>query len=516
MRVAPRVVLSPEERVHLLRWSRGNPGRDRRVLRSRVVLEAANGQQDVAIGHHLGISRLTAARWRRRFLIARLRGIDRATVRTPRPGGIPTPRIQEILRATVHASHFGPGRVSTRTLARRFGVSHTTVRRLWTEFGVRPAGIEASPWRPDPVLPLEPRERRRGVPPAPDFAVALALGPGSAGGSDAAPGGPRGPFAPSPEGWSPDPRQLLPAAGPTLAPPRSHDQRLREFLRFVGELERATGRNRPVRIVATLPALEPATELRAWQVRRPNVRLERVESVESWRAHVLRDLDRSGRIPPPEGRRRGRGETTRAIGLFLASYSDSSGPFQWVASSREIAGSDAGSRLRYDLSVTGHLGFKRPSTLRTPMQTPASPDLRAREMARVVLRKCLRLRPGEHVTVESWSETLEYANAFVLEALRLGARPLLLYQDEPTYWAAVAESRPSNLARVGEHLRGAIAKSDALVTFFGPSDRERFHALPPATMFRLSEYPRRALRRRREGAHSRGADRVGSRLPRLG
>lgn len=488
MRVAPRVVLSPEERVHLLRWSRGNPGRDRRVLRSRVVLEAANGQQDVAIGHHLGISRLTAARWRRRFLIARLRGIDRATVRTPRPGGIPTPRIQEILRATVHASHFGPGRVSTRTLARRFGVSHTTVRRLWTEFGVRPAGIEASPWRPDPVLPLEPRDVVGVYLRPPDFAVALALGPGSAGGSDAAPGGPRGPFAPSPEGWSPDPRQLLPAAGPTLAPPRSHDQRLREFLRFVGELERATGRNRPVRIVATLPALEPATELRAWQVRRPNVRLERVESVESWRAHVLRDLDRSGRIPPPEGRRRGRGETTRAIGLFLASYSDSSGPFQWVASSREIAGSDAGSRLRYDLSVTGHLGFKRPSTLRTPMQTPASPDLRAREMARVVLRKCLRLRPGEHVTVESWSETLEYANAFVLEALRLGARPLLLYQDEPTYWAAVAESRPSNLARVGEHLRGAIAKSDALVTFFGPSDRERFHALPPATMFRLSEY----------------------------
>jgi leucyl aminopeptidase (aminopeptidase T) len=109
-------------------------------------------------------------------------------------------------------------------------------------------------------------------------------------------------------------------------------------------------------------------------------------------------------------------------------------------------------------------------------------------MARVVLRKSLHVQAGEHVAIESWSETLEYANAFVLESLRLGARPLLLYQDEPTYWAAVAESRPSHLARVGDHLKAAIAKSDALVTFFGPSDRERFHALPSATMYRLSEY----------------------------
>jgi leucyl aminopeptidase (aminopeptidase T) len=109
-------------------------------------------------------------------------------------------------------------------------------------------------------------------------------------------------------------------------------------------------------------------------------------------------------------------------------------------------------------------------------------------MARVVLRKCLRVRPGEHVAIESWSETLEYANAFVLESLRIGACPLLLYQDEPTYWAAVAESRPSHLSRVGNHMKAAIAKSDALVTFFGPSDRERFHALPASTMYRLSEY----------------------------
>jgi leucyl aminopeptidase (aminopeptidase T) len=190
----------------------------------------------------------------------------------------------------------------------------------------------------------------------------------------------------------------------------------------------------------------------------------------------------------PSRRRRGQGETSRAIGLFLASFTGSVDPFQWVASTSEIAADRGGAQLRYDLSVTGHPGFKKPPTVRTPRRSPTPPDARARTMARVVLRKSLRVQRGQHVTIESWSETVDYANAFVLEALQLGARPLLVFRDEPTYWAAVAGARPADLTRIGNHLRAAIRESDALVTFYGPSDRERFHALPPALRFRLSEY----------------------------
>ena len=489
MRVARPVLLSPEERVRLLRWARGNPSRDPRALRARIILEAAQGHQDLEIGRHLGVGRLTAARWRQRFLSARLRGIERPTVRLPRKGGIPEPRIREILRDSLRGSHVGPQRVSTRTLARKFGVSHTTVRRIWTEFGVRPAGIEAHPRRPDPVLPLEPQDVVGLYLRPPDFAIVLTLGPGL--------GRPVSPRSSGPNGSvSTFPRDLPADRGTphrgdesTLLPDRPAPHRLRELLRFLGGLERSTGRHRPLRIDATLPDLESASELRDWLARRPNVWLNRSEGWDDWKTGVLRDLDRSGRLPPKEGRGPGRIETTRAIGLFLNSYSESSGPFQWVASSDEVAADDAGSRLRYDLAVTGHPGFKKPSAVQSAMRAPAPPDARARQMARVVLRKCLRVRPGEHVAVESWSETLDYANAFVLEILRLGARPLLLYQDEPTYWAAVAENRPSNLARVGHHLRAAIANSDALVSFFGPSDRERSHALPWTTRFRLGEYP---------------------------
>jgi leucyl aminopeptidase (aminopeptidase T)/transposase len=488
MRVAPAVILSPEERVLLLRWSRGNSSRNLRALRARIVLEAASGRQDLEIGRRLGVGRLTAARWRKRFLTARVRGIERPTVRVPRKGGIPEPRIREILRDSVRGSHFGPQRVSTRTLARKFGVSHTTVRRIWSEYGLRPAGIEATPRRPDPALPLEPQDVVGLYLRPPDFAAALILGPGPGGLGTPRPDEGAG-LAPSfPWDGTAALARSLPATWSTLPPVPPSRHRLRDLLRFLGELERATGRQRPLRIIATLPELARATELRDWLARRPNVRLDRADHWDAFRSRVLRDLDRSGRLPPTRGRQRGRGETARSIGLFLTSYTDSSGPFQWVASSEEVAANDAGSRLRYDLSVTGHPGFKKPLAVRSPMRTTGSLDGRARQMAHVVLGKCLRVRPGEDVAIMSWSETLEYANAFVLEALRLGAHPLLLYQDEPTYWAAVAENRPSNLARIGGHLRAAIARSDALVTFFGPSDRERFHALPRPTGSRLDEY----------------------------
>lgn len=483
------MVLSPEERVALLRWAGGHPPHDPRALRARIVLEAANGWQDVEIARRVGVDRLTAARWRRRFISARLRGIERLSARSPRRGGIPEPRLREILRDSARGSPFGSTRVSTRSLARRFGVSHTTVRRLWNDFGVRPVGIGASPLRPDPALPLVPHDVVGLYLRPPDYALALLLGTASRPLPNARPSRLD---TPSPSGIPELSRTLesfSPNSSLSLVVPRRSRQRIRDVLRFVGELEQGTGRGQPVRIIATLPNLESSSDLREWLARRPNVRVHRSESFETWKARALRELEWSARLAPTARRGLGRVETTRAIGLFVNSYSESSGPFQWVASAHEVAASGAGARLRYDLSVTGHPGFKNPTAVQSSVKRSIVPGAPAREMARVVLRKCLRVRPGEHVTVESWSETLEYANAFVLEALRLRARPLLVYQDEPTYWAAVAENRPSDLARVGDHLRAAIAKSDALVTFFGPSDRERAHALPWSTRYKLGEYP---------------------------
>src|SRR5579871_2512697 len=319
VRVAPPLVLGPEERATLHRWARGVPGRDRRALRARIVLAAADGLQDLEIGRALGVSRLTAARWRHRFLEARLRGIERVAARTPGEGRIPAGRVQGIVRATAQGSSTGPRRVSTRRLARQFGVSHSTVQRVWAPFGVRPSPVEAVPRRPDPVRPWEIRDVVGLYLRPPDHVIALSLGPRS----DRA-----GPLTVLPE---PSPAPPLPTPGivpwggdagrPGTTGRASTRQRLRELLRFLGEVERGIGRRVPARIVARLPSLEGEPSLRSWQARRPHVHLEPTGSVKAWRTRALQALHPGGRVPSRRSSYHGRSEVTRSIGLFLSTYS---------------------------------------------------------------------------------------------------------------------------------------------------------------------------------------------------
>jgi leucyl aminopeptidase (aminopeptidase T) len=110
------------------------------------------------------------------------------------------------------------------------------------------------------------------------------------------------------------------------------------------------------------------------------------------------------------------------------------------------------------------------------MTVPGFTAERGALMARNVLRGTLRLRKGESVTIESWTDCLPWAAAFALEARKIGAHPLILYEDEPGYWEAV-RSNPRSVGAAGAPEWAALAKSDAYVFFFGPADVPRFRAL---------------------------------------
>jgi leucyl aminopeptidase (aminopeptidase T) len=62
--------------------------------------------------------------------------------------------------------------------------------------------------------------------------------------------------------------------------------------------------------------------------------------------------------------------------------------------------------------------------------------------ARTVLVDYLRLARGETVTVEAWSSALAGARAFVLEARRRGAAPVLVVEDEEAFFAALTDGSP--------------------------------------------------------------------------
>jgi leucyl aminopeptidase (aminopeptidase T) len=105
----------------------------------------------------------------------------------------------------------------------------------------------------------------------------------------------------------------------------------------------------------------------------------------------------------------------------------------------------------------------------------------ADRLARQVLTRRLRVKPKENVTIETYPSALPWATGFVREARRLGARPLLHYEDERSYWTAVDEGRADLVGSPGEAEWAALKESDVYVYFWGPEDQARLRRLPDAT-----------------------------------
>jgi aminopeptidase len=116
---------------------------------------------------------------------------------------------------------------------------------------------------------------------------------------------------------------------------------------------------------------------------------------------------------------------------------------------------------------------------------PEYPESTRRAFARNVLQNSLRLRRGEKLLVETWSGTLPWAESLLLEARILGARPMLVVEDEATYWKGVREAPASHLGQVGTHEWAALKASDAHVYLWGPYDTIREEALPPSVQNRI-------------------------------
>jgi transposase len=86
-----QVVLTAEERRVLEARVRRPKAEQREVLRARIVLAAAQGEENKLIAERLGIAPNTASKWRKRFFQEGLAGLaDRGRPGRPRavpPGG---------------------------------------------------------------------------------------------------------------------------------------------------------------------------------------------------------------------------------------------------------------------------------------------------------------------------------------------------------------------------------------------------------------------------------------------
>jgi transposase len=143
--------LSAEERATLERWARRHSSTQALALRCRIVLACAEGLTHREIGTELGCNPVTVGKWRHRFASDRLDGL----VDAPRPGAARTigdDVIEAVLVETLESAPPDATHWSTRGLAAKHGISHTTVGEIWRAFGLKPWRADSFKVSPDPDL----------------------------------------------------------------------------------------------------------------------------------------------------------------------------------------------------------------------------------------------------------------------------------------------------------------------------------------------------------------------------
>lgn len=138
MKKAQEISLSSDEQAMLEKLSKSPSTTVRLAERSRIVLLAASGLQDIQIAAKLGFSRYKSARWRKRYAEKGIAGIEKDAPRSGRIPQIPKEKVSEIIRKTTTETPAGATHWSTRTLAHEVGVSPATIGRIWRSNGLKP------------------------------------------------------------------------------------------------------------------------------------------------------------------------------------------------------------------------------------------------------------------------------------------------------------------------------------------------------------------------------------------
>ena len=150
MRVAAKIAVTDKQCVTLRRWARGRSTPVRLMQRARMILMAAEGQQNNEIAKTLGVQPSTVGRWRKRFAQSGLAGIEKDA---PRGGRKPTKQrhwAKRIIETTLHETPPNATHWSVRTLAKHLGIRPNLVHRVWKAHNLRPFQVRTFKLSRDP------------------------------------------------------------------------------------------------------------------------------------------------------------------------------------------------------------------------------------------------------------------------------------------------------------------------------------------------------------------------------
>lgn len=117
--------------------------------RARALLRMHEGANNKTIAGEVGVCAHTVSSWRKRFVAERLHGISDLP-RSGAPRTISDEKVQEVVTTTLEEKPEDATHWSTRSMAKRCGLSHDSIARIWKAFGLAPHKTESFQLSTDP------------------------------------------------------------------------------------------------------------------------------------------------------------------------------------------------------------------------------------------------------------------------------------------------------------------------------------------------------------------------------
>ena len=313
------------------------------VLRARIVLAAATGEQSLRIARQFGVSRHTVSLWRGRFVQRGIEGLY-DEYRSGRPRSIEDERISQLVKKTLHSKPKGATQWSTREMAGATGLSKSTVQRVWSAFGLKPHRQESFKLSTDPLFVEKLRDVVGLYLNPPENALVLCvdeksqcqalertqpmlpMGLGYVEGvtHDYVRHGTTTLFA------------ALDIANGTVLTDCQPYHRHQEFLSFLRQIDASVPHELDIHLVMDNYASHKHERVRSWVARHPRYHLHFVPTYSSW----LNQVERWFAIITQRAIRRGSFKSVKdltvKIDQFVSNYNKSATPFKWVATAESI------------------------------------------------------------------------------------------------------------------------------------------------------------------------------------
>jgi transposase len=170
-----KIVLARKARAELKRIVADGNTAQKLVKRARIVLLMAAGVGVMSIMREVGVSKPTVRRWRDYFAEAGVAGLIKGRSKPPGKKPIARDLKLRIVEKTVKERPANATHWSVRTMAEAMGISHTSVQRIWKEYGLKPHLVRTFKVSKDPDFARKVRDITGLYLDPPDKALVLSV-----------------------------------------------------------------------------------------------------------------------------------------------------------------------------------------------------------------------------------------------------------------------------------------------------------------------------------------------------